>query len=676
MLVLPTENSTTPIQPTSPASQIAPRTEPHHPTRTPPTSKPDSKSKRAHSVHNYHINGPPRTKEDRARLNVRRRQEKVKKRKELDQIGVKMAELDAKRALMARQVRIWQTTKEEHEAKQAKARETYEMEYEGTKFRLRTYEKFDRERVKGPLFGPPRAPNAPGSRIKEARAEAKRKRRENSPKVIPGPEGGGYGMNEKYFYTSESDSDDTAADSPRTKKPRLEEAKDSSMPVGDPHQAWPATGTYFNDESNEPQLHGGNAFRETDAAEETMARTAKAKGSGPKIVPMTPDGKEITNLSGHFTVPYGSDSDTGSDEDNFDIPTPAPKRSVKESLSEMSIFRNDARERAASAPPKKSTDPPPRAESLPPIPPAPTPAHARLPGQPRYTPNPNFKRSERTTRYLLAAQEKSDKLRDEQEKLRAVRAKALQFTPRRSSNLRESHLVDSSPSAPSGQSTAKPSGKRVHFADDLISGPSRAAVSETPRTAVVESSKAISEPSAIVSDLSQAVAQTSQASSEPAQVITGAAQASSGTTQASPKHTPAFTWPAQVYPGPTQAPAAPAQASSGSSSLADDNIIVDDVDTTRYSKDEMITYGGMEVRGEVLNHAINAIRDEDVEFELDQIREEFAQFARENPSQKPVVSSRVQDFLDSDACRRAIEEDSGPIAEGIRASMVARDILF
>lgn len=636
--------------------------------------------KRAPSVNEYRVFGPPRTKEERARLNVHRRQEKVKKRQELDQIGAKMAELDAKRAAMARQMRLWQTSKEEHEAKNVKARETYEMEVEGAKLRLRSLEKFDRERVKGPLFGPPREPNAPGSRIKEARAEAKRKRRELSPKVIPGPDGGGYGMNEKYFYYSESDSDDTAADSPRAKKARLEEAKDSSLPIGDPLKARPATGAYFNDEGDEPQLHGGNVFREVDATEETMARAAKAKRSEPKMPPMTPDGKQITNLSGHFTVPYGSDSETGSDEDNFDIATPAPKRSVKESLSEMSIFRKDAREQAASAPPKKSMDPPARTESLPPIPPAPTPSHARLPGKIRYTPNPNFKTSERTMKYLREAQIKSDKLRDEQEKLRAVRAKALQFTPRRSSNLRESHLVDSPPAAPSGRGPAGPSApsvKRVHFADEIITGPSRAAVSETSRTAVSEPSKAVYEPSPIVSGPSQAVSQPSQASSETAQVITEPAQASPAHAEASPAHiqaapahAPAFSWPAQTYTGPTQAFAAPAQAFSGpSSSLADDNTIVDDVDRTRYSKDEMVTFGGMEVRGEILNLALDEIRDEDVEFELSQIRKDFSQFASENPSRKPDVTSKVQEFLDSDACRQAIEEDSVPIAQGIRAGM-------
>ena len=390
--------------------------------------------------------------------------------------------------------------------------------------------------------------------------------------------------------------------------------------------------------------------------------------------PMTPDGKQITNLSGHFTVPYSSDSETGSDEDNVDIATPAPKRSVKESLSEMSIFRKDARERAASAPPKKAMDPPARTESLPPIPPAPTPSHARLPGKIRYTPNPNFKTSERTMKYLREAQIKSDKLRDEQEKLRAVRAKALQFTPRRSSNLRESHLVDSSPPAPSGPSA--PSVKRVHFADEIITGPSRAVVSEP--------SKAISEPSPIISDPSQAVSEHSQASSETAQVITEPAQASSGTAQASaahaqasPAHAPAFSWPTQTYTEPTQAFAGPSQAFAGPSqaesgpfpSLAYDNAIVDDVDWTRYSKDEMVTFGGMEVRGEVLNLALDGIRDEDVEFELSQIRKDFSQFASENPSRRPHVTSKVQEFLDSDACRQAIEEDSGLIAEGIRAGM-------
>ena len=710
--ILPTENPATPIRPTSPAQIIAPQTEPHHQTRTPSASKPDHKPKRATSVNHYHIFGPPKTKEERARLNVRRRQEKVKKRQELTQMATK---LDARRAAMREAEQQLRIRKADFEAKMAIAKETidleaieakpregkekYELEVDGVKLRLRSMEKFDRERVKGPLFGPPRAPNAPGSRIKEARAEAKRKRRELSPKVIPGPVGGGYGMNEKYFMYSDSDDDDeTAADSPRTKKARLEEAKDSSLPIGDPFQARPATGAYFNEKGSELQLHGGNVYREVDAIKDTPARVAKAKGSVSKMPPMTPDGKQITNLSGHFTVPYSSGSETGSDEDAVDIPTPAPKRTVKESLSEMSIFRKDARERAASASSQKSMDPPARTESLPPIPPAPTPAHASLPEPPRkYTPVPGFKTSERTLKFLHAAQVKSDKLRDEQEKLRAVRAKALQFTPRRSSNLRESHLVDSSPSASSGHGTAgpsAPSGKRVHFADDLISGPSGTSAPETSRTAVSEPPKVIAEPSSIVSDPSQAVSQPSRASPETAQVITGPAQASpahapvfswprpvfpepaqqasAGTTQVSPGQAPAFAWSPPTYPGPTQA----TQAFAGpASSLADDNTIIDDVSRTRYPKDEMISFGGMEVRGEILNLATDSVRDEDVEHELSQIRKEFAQYASENSSRRPEVTSRVQEFLDSAACREAVEDDSGPIAEGIRAGM-ARDIFL
>ena len=602
---------------------------------------------------NDHVYGQPRTKEARARLNVRRRQEKVKKRQELDQIAVKKAELEAQHAKMMKDMRRWQTSKEDYEAKQAKSRETYRVEADGFNFRLRSMEKFDRERVKGPLFGPPRGPNAPGSRIKEAKAEAKRKRRELSPKVIPGPPGGGFGMNEKYFYTSESDSDDPPVDSPRTKKPRLEEAKDSDLPIGNQYKARPATGAYFNDEDVEPQLHGGNSFREVDASDETMAKAAKAKDFGPNVPPMTPDGKEITNLSGHFAVPYSSGSETGSDEDTVNIPTPAPKRSVKESLSEMSIFRKDARERAARAPPQEST----RTESLPPIPPAPTPAHAILPEKPRqlkhYTPNPHFKTSERTLKFLHAAQVKSDKLREEQEKLKAVRAKALRFTPRRSSNLKESHLVDSSPTAPSGNITtgpSAPSGKRVHFADELISGPSGAAVSETSQAAVSEPSEIISEPSPVVSDPALAVSQPSQALSETAPVITGPAQAP-------PARAP------EALAGPTLA------FSGSSSSLADSNTISDFVPRTRYANDEMITFGGMEVRGEILNLALDSIREEDIEYEANQIRKEFYQYASENPSRKPDVSARVQEFLDSAACGKAIEEDSVPIAEGIRASM-------
>ena len=657
---LPIEDPATPIRTTPPAQHIAPapRTEPPRPTRTPSASKSNKNQKRAPSVGYYQRHGPPRTKEARDRLNVHRRLEKTKKRKELEQIAVKRAELEAARVRMARELKNLQETKEAREARTKKEMETFVTEQDGVKFRLRTFEKFDRERVKGPLFGPPRAPNAPGSRIKEARAEAKRKRREAEPKVIPGPVGGGYGMNEKYFiYSSDSSSDDLAAESPRAKKARLEGAKDSSLPIGDPFKARPAVGAYFNDEADEPELHGGNSFREVDAAEETAAKAAKAKGSAPRMPPTTPDGKNITNLSGHFTVPYSSESETGSDDD---IPTPAPKRSVKESLSEK--FEKERAERIARLFPPARTE---STESLPPIPPAPTPAHASLPSPRRkWIPPPFFKQGELTMKYIREAQAKSAKQKEEQEKLNAARAKALKHTPRRSSNLRESHLVDSSPSSPSGQSTAKPyapSGKRVHFADEIISGPSRAA---SP-AAVSEPSKDISRHSPIVSDPSEAVSQSSPASSETAQVITGPSQAS-------PAPAPAFSWSTPTYPTPAQAFSGPAAAFSESSSQAGGNTIVADVDMTRYSKDEMVSLEGMEMRGEILNAALDSIREEDVVFFQNQIRDEYLQFAMENASRMPDVSPRVQAFLDSDACRKAIEEDSGPIAEGIRAGM-ARD---
>ncbi|KAL8790494.1 MAG: hypothetical protein Q9195_006325 [Heterodermia aff. obscurata] len=764
----PTEGPATPIQPALPAQHITARTEPRHrsraslttprteprrPTRISSAGRPDIKRQPNTTVSGYQIHAAPRTKEERARLNVQRRQEKVKKRQELEQIPAKKAELDRQRAAIQNEMRALQrlkaeseASKEEREAREAKIKETYELPaVDGFKLKLRSVQKLDKQRVKGPLFGPPREPNAPGSRIKEARAEAKRKRRELSPKVIPGPAGGGYGMNEKYFYDSESDySDDTATDSPRAKKARLEEAKDSSLPVGDPHKARPAMGAYVNDEADEPQLHGGNVFREVDATEETIARAAKAKGSVPKMAPMTPDGRQITNLSGHFTVPYSSDSETGSDEDAVDNSTPAPKRSVKESLSEMSMFRNDAREieeredreieerearearqrrearearerefqearaRATAEkykdwpqnsydPPRKSTDSPARTDSLPPIPPAPTPAHASLPQHKKYIPGPGFKTSERTLKFLRDAQLKTERLRNEEAKVKAARAQALQFTPRRPSNLRESHLVDGSPPVPAGQSATGPSApsvKRVHFADDLISGPSGSTVSDTSRTTILTPSKTISEPSPIVSDPSQAGPSPPQASSEIAQVVNGPAQSSEtalvspgraptfpssapvfpGPAQVSSGHTPVLSRPAQAYPGPTQSFARPTRASPGSSSsFPSDRPRVDCVPNTRYSKNEMVDVHGMQVRGEVLNYALDAIRNEDVEYELGQIRNDlFDEVLKNPPSRRPEVTPRVQDFLNSEVVRKAIEEDTDAIADGIRAGM-ARD---
>ena len=390
----------------------------------------------------------------------------------------KEAELEAKRAALRREELNLKLDRELHDAHisgnteevyAAARQEVYATRYG---FHLKNKKKLEMAR-EGALFGPQREPNAPGSRIAEARAEAKRKRRKSSPKVIPNPDGGGYGINDKYFFTSDSSDDDSTSTTTRGKKtPRLDDPRDSSLPVGDPHRARPATGAYVHDDVDEPQLHGGNIFRDVDAGEETAAKAAKArkaKKAAPKLPPMTPNGIKITNLSGHFTVPSDSDSSSEEDGDLGIAQTPAPKRSVKESLGEMSIFRGDT-PRPERPSPQKSVVPAEHTESLPPIPRAPTPSHATLPISPIKSRAPPGKVGERTARFIQsakaadAAKRKADQLeRDEKadkadsESLKSARAKALQFTPRAPSNLRESHLVDSSPLVPSEKSVTQPS---------------------------------------------------------------------------------------------------------------------------------------------------------------------------------------------------------------------------
>lgn len=376
----------------------------------------------------------------------------------------KEAELEAKRAALQREEEALKMERELHDAHIAgNADGLYTSRYG---FQLKNKKKLEKTR-EGALFGPPREPNAPGSRIAEARSEAKRKRRKSSPEVIPNPDGGGYGINDKYFFNSDSSDDDSTSTTSRGRKaPRLDDPRDSSLPVGDPHRARPATGAFVHDEVDEPQLHGGNIFRDVDADEETAAKAAKAKKAAPKLPLMTPNGIKITNLSGHFTVP--SDSDSSSDED---VPTPAPKRSVKESLGEMSIFRGDTPSRPERPSPQKPVVPAGHTESIPPIPRAPMPSHATLPTSPIKSRAPPGKIGERTARFIQSAKaadaakrkadqlerdEKADKA-DDSEGLKSARAKALQFTPRAPSNLRESHLVDSSPLVASETPVAQPS---------------------------------------------------------------------------------------------------------------------------------------------------------------------------------------------------------------------------
>lgn len=397
---------------------------------------------------------------------------KIEKRKEFENLQAKEAELEAKRAALRREEQKLKVERELHDARIAgNTEEVFAARYG---FHLKNKKKLEMAR-EGALFGPQREPNAPGSRIAEARAEAKRKRRKSSPKVIPNPDGGGYGINDKYFFTSDSSDDDSTPTTTRGRKaPRLDDPRDSSLPIGDPHRARPATGAYVHDDVDEPQLHGGNIFRDVDADEETAAKAAKAKRAkkaAPKLPLMTPNGIKITNLSGHFTVP--SDSDSSSDEDSNPgiAQTPAPKRSVKESLGELSIFRGDTPSRPERPSPQKSAVPAEHTESLPPIPRAPTPSHATLPISPIKSRAPPGKVGERTARFIQSAKaadaakrkadqlerdEKADKA-DDSESLKSARAKALQFTPRAPSNLRESHLVDGSPLVPSEKPVVQPS---------------------------------------------------------------------------------------------------------------------------------------------------------------------------------------------------------------------------
>lgn len=548
---------------------------------------------RAASVH---IKGQARNREDLERLNVRRRLDKSRKRKELDNIEAEAAKLQEERDALQREKRqlkenkkLWDAYRKTNPLPDTDAalpgfgmratRRTREAERE----KARTGS--DGTVIGQRLFGPPREPYAPGSRISEARANARRKRRRSSPETIPNPDGGGYGINEKFFYGTDDDDDDTATTTSRGKKaPCLDDLRDSSLPVGDPHKARPATGTYVHDEADEPHLQGGNIFRDDDVHKENLAKAAKAKDAATAMPPMTPNGVPITNLSGHFQVPDNSDSDSDSDshEDSEINPTPAPKRSVKESLGEMSIFRGDSPSSPSSASAPKPTVSPERTESLPPLPRAPVPVHATLPAKAKApssrTPS-GFKTGPRTAKYLEKALSKStnslpraEPRTEDSDGLKAARAKALQFTPAKSSNLRESHLADSSPLVPADDASAEPSTTAENSA-------------HTPHPDVPEASVSLADDDAATA---------------------GQVSPNNGT-------------------------------------------------TGEYNPEEQVLFHGQWVSGKVANFVNNNFTAEDEEVWYKMVKEECTQYMRDHPT-PPLFSRRVEAVLETPEWQQAIAE--------------------
>ena len=277
-----------------------------------------------------------------------------------------------------------------------------------------------------------------------------KEKRPASPTVIPNPKGCSFGFDPRYFiddHSSDEEDEPSPPPSPtperRHKQPRLSPSK----PIGgDKAKAQPYTGAFFGEVT--PTHQGGNVFGETavnKAASDKASVFKKAAAVTPKAAktpkspPRTEDGRIITNLSGHFTVPDDDTESENSELSNSPSPSgdkttskdpPAALQSPTPALPTLSSAQQPNRTTATSVASSElpgltspvSGVPGDKAKaptwSQPP-PAAPSPSHATLPS----VPVADF------------------------DSLNAARAKALKHAPKKPSTLRESSRINSSPLA-------------------------------------------------------------------------------------------------------------------------------------------------------------------------------------------------------------------------------------
>ena len=293
----------------------------------------------------------------------------------------------------------------------------------------------------------------------EWRAEKKanpglKRKRPASPEVIPNPKGCSFGFDPRYFVVDSSSDEEPTSPTP---PPSATSKRLKSKPLWSAWEAMngpkviaqPYTGAFFAEGT--PTHQGGNVFGEiastkaaadkASAFKQAAAATPKAAKT-PKSPPRTEDGRVITNLSGHFTVP---DDDTEDDDsDLYDSTSPTTNKTVDKEVADVSksptpalptpatteqpnpssaasAAPSERQSQLSSAPAITVTAEKAKAPTWSQPPPAPpSPSHATLPAFPL----------------------------TDSESLNAARAKALKHAPKKPSSLRESSRINSSPVAP------------------------------------------------------------------------------------------------------------------------------------------------------------------------------------------------------------------------------------
>ena len=452
----PLDAPATPPQPTSQVQRPLPRTEPR------PTTQPQTPSRglsktltRAASVQKPHTKGKARTTEASGRLNAKKRAEKLAKKMELNEIEIQRRVLEQRQRDLQREQEELSKAEEIYKAQQAaKPPPTTDQgpsqptpAWRGA---WRKHAGIGAVAAANPESEAEQTAKGTwpvGKRIKEARRAKKLQRRQNSPERIPGPSNGGFGMNDEYFTVDSDEDDDTTGHLGNKPLPRFT-PNDPSFPVGDPTMARPALGSYFQQAPTEPELHGGNLFRDVDAEEETASRAAEVKEAAAKLPPRTPTGDVITNLDGYFTVPYDSSSDED-EESAIVVTTPAPEKPAEKIFSGPafpSIARQDLESPTPAAPAPAPAEVAEQATHPIDAAPASTPTGA-LKGILKHTP-------QKTPSWQLDRNRKFQWMPRE-DAIAKVRAHYTRYAPEKPSKLSFAEQAASSPAPPS-ESTTEP----------------------------------------------------------------------------------------------------------------------------------------------------------------------------------------------------------------------------
>lgn len=303
-----------------------------------------------------------------------------------------------------------------------------------------------------------------------------KRKRLPSPDTIPNPRGCSYGIDLDYFGYYSSDEGDEIGNTPVKPRPsksrRISKPGDVEIPiVGDPQNARPYSGVLFAE--SDPAYHGGNIFSEVKTAEratrmasETRANESQKRAylsktssdSNKDALPTTP----VTNLTGSFSVPSPSDSDSDFEESPRVISLSGIEKSFSEGKDVPRQVEAPTTTMAAisthKSPELWNKSPPPR----------PTPGHKALPSAPKpKASEPLSSSSHITSSSNSGATLSGSRLpahhvaslpverSTDSEALRKVREKALQHKPRKPSTLSQSSRLYSSPLADSSEEVSE-----------------------------------------------------------------------------------------------------------------------------------------------------------------------------------------------------------------------------